>query len=297
MAASTRSRRYTHDERAALMTLARTFDEIPRTEHRASSSASDGRDSAWRRLQPAYDVAGRARAAWLGAGVRARRTCRTGGGQARRSASVATTNYGGSDLLYVFSSSTVFDADVSYSKFAAYAVLEHGGDFRRAALALSRLGYGSSSSSIGCSRRIRSRLDSPSRTSPTTDRLIQVAAANTIAIEPVSWLWADWLPLGAFVLLGGREGIGKSMFAYTLAADVTRGRLPGVYTGVPRSVLVAATEDSWTHTIVPRLMAAEADLARVYRIDVLAPDGTELVLTLPKDTPAWPVSPVRRTPA
>ena len=53
---------------------------------------------------------------------------------------------------------------------------------------------------------------------------------------------------------------------------------------MPRSVLVAATEDSWSHTIVPRLMAAEADLARVYRIDVLAPDGTELALTLPKDT-------------
>jgi hypothetical protein len=74
------------------------------------------------------------------------------------------------------------------------------------------------------------------------------------------------------------------MCAYTLAADVTRGRLPGVYKDVPRSVLVAATEDSWSHTIVPRLMAAEADLARVYRIDVLAPDGSELMLTLPTDT-------------
>ena len=95
---------------------------------------------------------------------------------------------------------------------------------------------------------------------------------------------SDGTKAPAVGLLGGREGIGKSMCAYTLAADVTRGRLPGAYAGVPRSVLVAATEDSWSHTIVPRLMAAEADLARVYRIDVLAPDGTELVLTLPQDT-------------
>lgn len=48
----------------------------------------------------------------------------------------ATTNYGGSDLLYVFTSSTEFDADTAYSKFAAYAVLEHGGDFAEAARAL-----------------------------------------------------------------------------------------------------------------------------------------------------------------
>jgi len=48
----------------------------------------------------------------------------------------ATTNYRGSDLLYVFSTSTPFEAGRMYSKFAAYAVLEHGGDFSVAARAL-----------------------------------------------------------------------------------------------------------------------------------------------------------------
>jgi hypothetical protein len=48
----------------------------------------------------------------------------------------ATTNYRGSDLLYVFSTSTVFEAGKAYSKFAAYAILEHRGDFRAAARAL-----------------------------------------------------------------------------------------------------------------------------------------------------------------
>ena len=48
----------------------------------------------------------------------------------------ATTNHQGSDLLYVFSTSTVFEAGRAYSKFAAYAILEHGGDFRAAARAL-----------------------------------------------------------------------------------------------------------------------------------------------------------------
>ena len=48
----------------------------------------------------------------------------------------ATTNYQGSHLLYVFSTSTVFEAGRGYSKFAAYALLEHGGDFSAAARTL-----------------------------------------------------------------------------------------------------------------------------------------------------------------
>ncbi len=52
----------------------------------------------------------------------------------------ATTNYQGSDLLYVFSTSTIFAAGRAYSKFAAYAILEHGGDFRAASRALAARG-------------------------------------------------------------------------------------------------------------------------------------------------------------
>src|SRR5205823_2198294 len=54
----------------------------------------------------------------------------------------ATTNHGGYDLLYVFSTSTVFDAERGYSKFAAYTILDHAGDFRAAAAELGRRGYG-----------------------------------------------------------------------------------------------------------------------------------------------------------
>jgi hypothetical protein len=41
------------------------------------------------------------------------------------------------------------------------------------------------------------------------------------------------------------------------------GMLPGKFYGAPKSVLVATTEDSWAQTIVPRLIAAGADLTRV----------------------------------
>jgi hypothetical protein len=50
----------------------------------------------------------------------------------------ATTNYADSDLLYVFSTSTVFEAERGYSKFQAFALLNHSGDFSAAARALAR---------------------------------------------------------------------------------------------------------------------------------------------------------------
>lgn len=114
-------------------------------------------------------------------------------------------------------------------------------------------------------------------------RTVVLTPASAIEVRPVHWLWADRLALGVLALLGGREGIGKSILGYTLAADVTRGRLPGVYFGIPKAVIVAATEDSWAHTIVPRLMAAGADLDRVFRVDVTTAGGVDTSVSLPRD--------------
>lgn len=57
----------------------------------------------------------------------------------------ATTGFAGlglDDRLYVWSSSTVFDTEKPYSKFGAYTLLEHNGDFAAAARALAARGYG-----------------------------------------------------------------------------------------------------------------------------------------------------------
>jgi hypothetical protein len=92
--------------------------------------------------------------------------------------------------------------------------------------------------------------------------------------------------LGTLGLLAGREGIGKSSIAIAIAGQITRGQLPGIYFDEPRAVIVAATEDSWAHTIVPRLMAAGADLDRIYRVDVTVTDGFDSALMLPSDLSA-----------
>jgi hypothetical protein len=54
----------------------------------------------------------------------------------------ATTGRNGGDNLFVFTTSTTFEAEKPYSKFAAFAHLEHQGDFRAAARELRKMGFG-----------------------------------------------------------------------------------------------------------------------------------------------------------
>lgn len=128
-------------------------------------------------------------------------------------------------------------------------------------------------------RRAQPEANEPSGRS----RTLQLTPASAIRPRPVVWLWDGRLALGTLALLAGREGIGKSTAAYWVAARVTRGQLDGVANGKPRGVLIAATEDSWEHTIVPRLIAADADLDRVFRVEVRTAQDIHVGLSLPHD--------------
>lgn len=112
---------------------------------------------------------------------------------------------------------------------------------------------------------------------------VRLTPASQIRPRRVRWLWEGRIAYGTLALLAGREGLGKSTLGYHIAAQVTRGTLDGEDHGRPRSVLVAAAEDSWEHTIVPRLIAADADLDRVFRIDVITGDEMTLGIRLPRD--------------
>jgi hypothetical protein len=114
------------------------------------------------------------------------------------------------------------------------------------------------------------------------ERSVTLTRASTIRPRPVRWLWEYRLALGTFGLLGGREGVGKSLEAIYLAAATTRGLLPGMFFGTPKDVIIAVTEDAWEFTIVPRLLAAGADLDRVHRVDV-STNGVLTGLSLPRD--------------
>lgn len=118
-------------------------------------------------------------------------------------------------------------------------------------------------------------------------RHLKVIRASDIGMEATCWLWEDdagkWLPEGAVSLVAGREGVGKSTVVANLVARITRGMLPGEHFGTPKSVIVCATEDSWRQTINPRLVAADADLTKVIRVDAYTPEGFDGTLQLPED--------------
>jgi AAA domain len=116
-------------------------------------------------------------------------------------------------------------------------------------------------------------------------RQVMVTLASQIKPRPVRWLWPDRIPAGALTLLAGREGIGKSLVGVHLAAELSRGTLPGSRHGRPCRVMFATSEDAWEFTMVPRLLAAGADLAMIGRVQV-DDDGIVTGLTTPVDVPA-----------
>ncbi len=77
--------------------------------------------------------------------------------------------------------------------------------------------------------------------------------------------------------------MGKSTLGYWTAARFTRRRAGGNLRGVPKTALVCATENSSEHTIVPQLIAAGADLARVFRVEVLNALNIHVGLSQPRD--------------
>lgn len=123
---------------------------------------------------------------------------------------------------------------------------------------------------------------------PLATRSLKLTPASEIEPEPVIWAWEDGpdrgrIPAGALTLAAGREGTGKSSFGIWLAAQLSRGELPGTFYGAPKAVFYCAVEDSWSRTLVPRLIAAGADMSRVYRVEVDDVRYGEVMVSLPAD--------------
>ena len=97
---------------------------------------------------------------------------------------------------------------------------------------------------------------------------VGLLCAAGIEPEPISWLWNGYLAKGKLHIFAGMAGTGKTTIAIALAGIITRG---GVFPDGSRSplgsVLIWSGEDSVSDTLVPRLMAADADLSKVHFID------------------------------
>jgi hypothetical protein len=137
------------EERDALHAIASLLDTMPAAQPPSEPGPRPavGQDHEDGRLRPGDDYNNRADWADILAGHftpvagygKGRTWRRTG---KNRGISATTGTRGEGDNLYVFSTSTEFDTETPYTKFGAYALLEHGGDHAAAARHLRRQGYG-----------------------------------------------------------------------------------------------------------------------------------------------------------
>lgn len=136
----------TVDERDALHAIAAMFDQMPVAEPIQPRLNMPGDIPAGTRPGDDYND----RATWEDVLTGWTKTKHFGGncygwvrpGKNTRDGISATTGRNDGDNLYVFSSSTEFDTERPYSKFAAYTHLEHQGDYSAAAKELRGNGYG-----------------------------------------------------------------------------------------------------------------------------------------------------------
>jgi hypothetical protein len=204
----------TPEERADLWDLARSFDEMPDAGPEPARPAGAADEA-----RPGDDFS--ARTSWdeiLGPGGWAKVYERDGVTYWRRPGKdrgvSATTGRGGRDCFYAFTSSTAFVPERSYTKFGAYALLEHGGDFAAATRALRAKGYG------GPARPPGDRAGPGPGPPPAPDPLDEDAtAADLIRLNTtIRWVWEGWIPVGVLTILAADAGIGKTR----LCADILR---------------------------------------------------------------------------
>ena len=102
-----------------------------------------------------------------------------------------------------------------------------------------------------------------------TPVLVQLA---DVTPEPVTWLWPGRIAVGKLTLIAGDPGLGKSFLTLDIAARVTRGTAwpdaPGT-ARTPRGVVLLSAEDDVADTILPRLLAAGADVSRVVALQAV----------------------------
>jgi hypothetical protein len=260
--------KYTIEERAELFALARSFDAMPRPELRAASKSQPG-------TRPGDDYNSRTTwpellepAGWSRVYERGNLTAWRRPGKMHGVS--ATTNVGGSDLFYCFSSSTPFEPDKSYSKFGVYTVLEHAGDYAAAARTLSAQGYGTSTVQAGDS--------SSEQAHAVLTRLSLVTPTD------VDWLWTGRLARGKYTLLAGDPGIGKSSIVLDCASRLSRGTAWPDGTPCPcGTTLLLTAEDGLADTVRPHVDRYGGDPNQIIVLEAVQDAGGRRPLDLARD--------------
>lgn len=199
----------------------------------------------------------------------------------------ATTGFRGressGDYLYVFSTSTILEAQKAYDKFSAYTFLNHGGDFRNAAREIAE-----QNPEIFPKE---AREDTQTSLTDKNEEGTIMVRLSDVRKERVRWLWKNRIALGKLCLIAGDPGVSKSLLTLTIAAHVSNGRSWFIdESECPQGdVIILSAEDDAADTLVPRLEAAGANLSRIHSLEMVrvpTKDGmTERVFSVKRDLP------------
>lgn len=143
--------------------------------------------------------------------------------------------------------------------------IENGQAFldERASVAMTKLGP------IGTrtSDSIKDGKTNPSPQSFAPLPVVQITCAANIKPEPIRWIWVGYIARGKFHVFAGMAGDGKTTIAISLVATISiGGRFPDGTRASVGNVLIWSGEDSAQDTLVPRLIAAGADMNQVHFI-------------------------------
>ena len=186
---------------------------------------------------------------WRAVGVRGECVlwCRPG----KTSGISATTGHcrtaGSGDLLYVFSSSaSPFEPDHSYSKFAAYSLLNHSGDFSAAASDLRNRGVGGTPSSDFQFSVTLPPADQIQPDGSVRARRYKFSSELSLIDPDLQWIVHGLIRRGAGTMLSAHPKVGKTTWlAHMLQALGIGETFCGMATK-PTKVMVVSEEDEST---------------------------------------------------
>ncbi len=113
-------------------------------------------------------------------------------------------------------------------------------------------------------------------------RRLRVRTASEIEPKPIEWFWPKRISCGSLTIITGLPGLSKSLLTIDMVGRITTGgKWPDGTGSAPRGgVILFGTEDDPEKVVVPRLMAAGADLSLVRIVDGVEEGQKEWLRTL-----------------
>ena len=174
------------------------------------------------------------------------------------------------DLLYNFSgSSDKMDAHTCYAKFAAYTLLEHGGDYSAAARKLREQGYGGDGDGAGVHIGDYAPPPDGPDAPPPGDRAAgrrwkyKLASELTDHVEATEWLWRGYIPQRGMTLMSALWKVGKTtLLSHMVKAFGEGGELLGL--AIKPCKVLYVTEEMERHWSRRRQELGLTDAASFY---------------------------------